>query len=248
MKKLSVIIITYNEEHNIVRCLESVKPFADEVIVVDSYSTDKTVEICKSFGCKVLKHEFLGYSKQKQLAVDAAENDWIFWIDADEQVSTDLATEILHLKEVQQQDIAGYSIPRTFVYLGRVMKYSSGSKEMLLRIFDRKKSHFTDVTVHEEVKVKGKTLNLKNKLFHYSYRDLSHHLQKIDKYTTQAAEGYLKQGKRFSKCWVIFKFPISFCTFYFLRLGFLDGYPGFVNAFLAAFYGSMKVAKTIEGR
>jgi glycosyltransferase involved in cell wall biosynthesis len=243
MAGLSVVIITYQEEENIARCLDSVKNLADEIVVVDSNSTDRTVEICRSLGCRIFSHAFEGYGKQKQFAVDQAANDWVLSLDADEVVSKELHTEIRNLMNIENNPVAGYRIPRSFFYMGRILKHT---KEDHLRLFNRKKGHFTLVPVHEEIIAEGTILKLKEKLIHYSYRDISHHLQKIDSYTSHAAMKYAQENKRFPKVWVALKFPVSFFVFYFIRLGFLDGYPGFIWSFFAAFYGSLKVAKTIE--
>ncbi|MGA3014730.1 MAG: glycosyltransferase family 2 protein [Bacteroidales bacterium] len=243
IRKLSVVIITYNEENNILRCINSVKNLADEIIVVDSFSTDRTVEICNSSGCKVILHKFEGYGQQKQFGVDQAENDWILSLDADEEVTDELVQEIKALLNKEIIPHGGYYIPFAFFYLGRVLKHVGVGN---LRLFDRTKGKFRIVAVHESVDVNGPVGKLKGKVIHYSYRDLAHHLQKLNTYTSQAAEGYISQGRKFSKVWVFFKFPINFLNFYFIRLGILNGYPGFIWSFFAAIYGSVKVAKTIE--
>jgi glycosyltransferase involved in cell wall biosynthesis len=245
MARLSVVIITHNEEHNISRCLESVKGFADETVVVDSLSGDKTVEICKTFGCKVILHEFEGYGKQKQFAIEQAENDWIYSLDADEVLTDDLKNEIRLILASEEKAFGGYRVPETFMYLGKLLKHSVTYP---LRFFNRTNGRFTDVPVHEEFVVNNAVGKLKGKMIHYSYRSLEHHLQKINHYTTQAAIKNSQINKSFSKAWVAVKFPVNFFIYYFLRLGFLDGYPGFMWSFLAAFYGSMKIAKTIEMR
>jgi glycosyltransferase involved in cell wall biosynthesis len=246
MHKLSVVIITYNEEANILRCIHSVKTLADEILVVDSFSTDRTVEISNSLGCKVISHLFEGYGQQKQFGVEQAANDWILSLDADEVVTDDLCLEIKNLLNLDTIPYSGYNIPFSLFYMGRILRYSGTRKEIHLRLFNRNKGQFTQVNVHEGVDIKGSIGILNGKVIHYSYRDLSHHLQKINTYTTQAAEGYFARGKTYSKAWVVFKFPISFIVFYIIRLGFLDGYPGFLWSFFAALYGSLKVAKTIE--
>jgi glycosyltransferase involved in cell wall biosynthesis len=243
MARLSVVIITHNEEFNISRCLESVRDFADEIVVVDSLSGDKTVEICKAFGCRVIFHEFEGYGRQKQFAIEQAANDWIYSLDADEVLTDELKAEILGILASDKNSIGGYRVPEAFMYLGKILKHSVTYP---LRFFNRTKGRFTDALVHEEFIVEGVTGKLKGKMIHYSYRSLEHHLQKINHYTTQAAIKYSQNNKSFSKIWVVLKFPVNFFIFYFIRLGILDGYPGFMWSFLAAFYGSLKIAKTIE--
>jgi glycosyltransferase involved in cell wall biosynthesis len=246
MPKISVVIITKNEEKNISRCLESVKGLADEILVVDDHSTDGTTDICRSFGCRVILHAFEGYGKQKQFAVDQAANEWILSLDADEVATRELWEEIRSLSVLDEIPDTGYRIPFSLFYMGRILKHSGTGKESHIRLFDRRRGGFTDVTVHEGIEVQGPVRALKGKIIHYSYRDLSHHLQKIDTYTSDAATGYTLKGRHFSKCRVAWKFPVSFFIFYILKGGILDGYPGFLWSFMAAFYGAVKVAKTIE--
>ncbi|MEI7498975.1 MAG: glycosyltransferase family 2 protein [Bacteroidota bacterium] len=273
MPKLSVVIIARNEEHNILRCLESVKPIADEIVVVDSMSTDQTASICKEFGCKVYQREFDGYGMQKQFAVDKASNDWVFSIDADEVVSDELKTELIEMFETPcnkapglQGDnltqsfnnsvtpssnhsmsiFAGYNIPFSLHFMGRLLRHGGVGNEFHLRLFNRTKGGFTQVPVHEGIEVNGSSGTLQGRIIHFSYRNISHHLEKINTYTSQASEGYQKRGQSFPKIWVALKFPITFISVYIIKLGFLDGYPGFMWSFLAAVYSTLKVAKTIE--
>jgi glycosyltransferase involved in cell wall biosynthesis len=243
MAKLSVVIITHQEEENILRCLDSVKALADEIVVVDSNSRDRTAEICRSKGCRVFTRDFDGYGTQKQFAVDQASNNWVLSLDADEVVTAELTAEIKHLLGDESKSVAGYRIPFSFFYLGRILKHTRADH---LRLFDRRKGRFTTVPVHEGIVVDGDTGKTKGKIIHYSYRDIAHHLQKINIYTSQAAMKNIQENRSYSKFWVAFKLPVSFFTFYFLRLGFLDGYPGFLWSLFAAFYGSLKIAKTIE--
>jgi glycosyltransferase involved in cell wall biosynthesis len=249
MPKLSVVIITRNEEKNILHCLNSVKGVADEIVVVDSMSADNTPEICRKFGCNVFSREFDGYGSQKQFAVDKASNDWVFSIDADEVVSEKLQNEInLLFRQGPADDIAhpAYKIPFSLCYMGRILRYGGVGNEFHLRLFNRTAGKFTTVPVHEGIEVKGTWGVLKGKIIHHSYRDISHHLEKINTYTSQAAEGYQRRGKSFSKIWVALKFPTSFISYYFVKRGFLDGHPGFMWSFLAAVSATLKVAKTIE--
>jgi len=251
MNKLSVVIITFNEEKNILKCLNSVRDIADEVVVIDSGSTDNTIHICEEQGCRVIYRAFDLHAKQKQYAVNQAKNDWIFSIDADETISDELKSEIKSLfreenfPETNVQPVkSGYIIPIRLFYFGHRMKMSGRAKTM--RLFDRRKGGFVHVPIHEYVKVEGSAGSLKGEIIHHSYRDIAHHIQKINAYTSYAAEGNRKTNKSFSKFWVFFKFPVTFFIHYFIRGGILDGYPGFMWAFFAAFYNSVKIAKTIE--
>ena len=202
MPKLTVVIITHNEERNILRCLESVKPVADEIVVVDSMSADHTAEICREFGCKVFFREFDGYGTQKQFAVNQASNDWVLSIDADEVLSQELQREINRMfqdptkSEIQH---CAFLIPFSLHYMGRILKHSGVGNEVHLRLFNRTGGRFTTVPVHEGVEVQGSTGKLNGRIIHYSYRDISHHVEKINTYTSQAADGYRKNSRSFFK-------------------------------------------------
>jgi glycosyltransferase involved in cell wall biosynthesis len=250
MAELSVVIIVRNEERNILRCLASVKSVAAEIVVVDSGSTDHTVSLCREAGCRVFTREFDGYGRQKQFATDQAVNDWILSLDADEVLTPELQDEIgalmLSGPEQGQQQMAGYEIPFRLVFMGHKMMFSGVGKEVHLRLFNRKRGAFTTVDVHEGVHAEGPVGMLKGRILHYSYRDIAHHIEKINIYTSQAACGNLKKGKNFSRRWAVFKFPGSFFLFYIYKGGILDGYAGFMWSFLGSVYATMKVAKTIE--
>jgi len=245
MIKITAVIIAYNEENNIQRCLDSLKPVADEIIVVDSISYDHTEEICMSNGCKVFRREFEGYGAQKQFGVDKAANDWILSVDADEVLTKEIQEEITGIKNDPTGN-SGFRIPFALHYLGKILRHGGVGHEFHLRLFDRTKGKFTLVPVHEGIQVKGNIGTLKGKIIHYSYRDITHQIEKINRYSTQAAQGYHKKGRSFPKCWVALKFPINFITIYIIKKGFMDGYAGFLWSFLGAMYGSIKVAKTIE--
>ena len=255
MNTLSVVIIVYNEEQVIRKCLDSVKEIADEIVVVDSESTDSTPTICRDYGCRVFRRKFDGYGTQKQFGVEQAINDWILSVDADEIVSDELKKELRVLfNRGQMPDVSGlpdkqgYRIPFLFSYMGKILNHARIGKEYHLRLFNRKYGRFNSNVVHEGIELNGTTGTLKNAIIHHSYRDLFHQIAKANQYTSQAAEEYVKKGKSFSGVWVAFKFPVSFFIYYILRGGFLDGYPGFLWSFFAAFYGSVKIAKTIEKR
>jgi glycosyltransferase involved in cell wall biosynthesis len=246
MQKLTTVIITNNEEGNILQCIRSVKDLADEILVVDSFSADRTTEICQAEGCRVLHHAFEGYGQQKQYGVEQAVNDWILSLDADEIVTPELKQEIRSLLEKDEVPFCGYEIPFSLFYMGRVLNHSGTRNEFHLRLFDRRRGRFTLVNVHEGVELDCPEGFLKGRILHYSFRSLHHHLQKLNTYTTQAAEGYVTKGRKYSKVWVAFKFPLSFFLTYIVKLGFLDGYPGFLYSWFAALYSTLKIAKTIE--
>jgi len=247
MPGISVVIITLNEEANIQRCLNSAKEIADEFVVVDSFSTDRTVAICESYGCRVFLREFSGYGSQKQFAVDQAVNDWVLSIDADEIISPQLREELQAFTKTvfpDDVDVHGYYIPFVLNYMGNTLRHCGTG--MNLRLFNRKTCRFTSVPVHESVEITGKPKKLKGRLIHYSYKDLSHHFEKINRYTSLAADGYRKRKKKYKRFWVAMKFPITFFIYYFIRLGILDGYQGYLWSFFAGVYASIKIAKSIE--
>lgn len=249
MPGLSVVIITRNEEKNILDCLNSAKAVADEIVVVDSMSDDDTPRICRAFGCKVFSRAFDGYGSQKQFAVDKASNDWVLSIDADEVISEKLQNEInLLFRQGSGTGIPhpAYRIPFSLFFMGRILRHGGVGNEFHLRLFNRTSGRFTTVPVHEGVEVNGSVGIMKGTIIHYSYRDISHQIEKINTYTSQAAEGYRKRGRSFSKIMVALKLPVSFVSHYIFKGGFLDGYPGFMWSFLAAVYAALKVAKTIE--
>jgi len=245
MAELSVVIIARNEEQGILRCLASVKPVAGEIIVVDSGSTDRTAELCREAGCRVFFRPFDGYGTQKQFGVNQAGNDWVLSIDADEVLTPRLQEEIREKLAGLPRE-AGFNIPFALHFMGRTLRHGGVGNEFHLRLFNRTRGGFTTVPVHEGIEVNGAVGILRGGILHYSYRNISHHLEKINTYTSQAAEGYMKKGKSFPKGWAMLKFPFSFFAFYIVKGGFLDGYPGFMWSFLAAVYATLKVAKTIE--
>jgi len=246
MPPISAVIIAKNEEERIRRCLDSLKPFAAEIVVVDSMSADRTAEICIEYGCRVIRREFDGYGSQKQFAVDQAVNDWVLSVDADEVLGPALQEEMKVMAAARELPFDAYTVPFSLVYLGRILKYSGVGNKFHLRLFNRKKGRFTTSPVHEGILTSGATGKLKNRIYHYSYRDISHHLEKINIYTSQAAEGLVNKGRHYSIPAIAFKFPMGFFNFYVIKGGLLDGYPGFMWSWLSAFYAALKIAKTRE--
>lgn len=244
MPEISTVVITYNEERNIERCLKSVLPFSGEVVVVDSGSTDRTVEISRQYATKVMSHEWLGYGRQKQLAMKHSTCPWVFSIDADEEVSPSLCTEILSLDFSKD----GYEMPRKTWYLNRWVEHSGWYPGYILRLFDREKGQFTDEIVHEYVGVSGKVGRLKNDLLHYSYRDVAHHIEKMNDLTTLAARQMLEQGRRATVSNVALYPFFEFLKVYISKKGFLDGLAGLTISALHAYYVFLKYAKLYEFR
>ncbi len=241
--KISATIITLNEETNIRRALQSLD-FADEIVVVDSGSTDKTCEIAESFGAKLFFQDWLGFSKQKQLAVEKASYDFIFSLDADEEVSPELRTWITQLKALPEDQIAdGFRIPRLSYYMNRPIRHSGWYPDYQLRLFNRKRGFWKDVAVHESIKMEAnsKIEIIKQNLLHFSVESASHHHKMIgERYAPLAAKQMFLNGKRTNRFRICSAGIITFITTYFLKLGFLDGLPGFAIAQFAAHHAFLK--------
>ena len=222
---LSVILITKNEEANLKDCLESVS-FADEIIVVDSQSSDKTQEIARSFGAKLeITSDWPGFGPQKNRALNLATQDWVLSIDADERVTPELKQEIL--TAIASPNAADcYAIPRSSWYCGRFMKHSGWYPDYVDRLFKRGSAKFSDHLVHERLLPTGSSGKLNNHFLHYSYRDFSQVLKKVDVYSSAAAQQAFKQGKKGGLGEALIHGFWAFFRTYVLRRGFLDGKHG----------------------
>ena len=226
---LSVILITKNEEANLKDCLESVS-FADEIIVVDSQSSDKTQEIARSFGAKLeITSDWPGFGPQKNRALNLATQDWVLSIDADERVTPELKQEILAtMASANAADC--YAIPRSSWYCGRFMKHSGWYPDYVDRLFKRGSAKFSDHLVHERLLPTGSSGKLNNHFLHYSYRDFSQVLKKVDVYSSAAAQQAFKQGKKGGLGEALIHGFWAFFRTYVLRRGFLDGKHGLALA------------------
>lgn len=242
MPKISTIIISFNEEANIERCIESVAGISDEIVVVDSGSTDRTAEIARRYTDRVIIREWPGYGKQKQWALDQVSHEWVFSVDADEEVSPELKAEI----ETLDFRADGYYLPRRVWYLNRWINHCGWYPDYVLRLFKKKRGGFTDNILHESVVLKGTTERLKNNLHHYSYRDVTHHLEKMNTFTSLAAKQMYARGTRAGVYSVSIVPFLEFIKVYFLKRGILDGLPGLVIATLHACYVFEKYAKLFE--
>jgi glycosyltransferase involved in cell wall biosynthesis len=235
MEKLSVIIITKNEENNIERCLQSVS-WADEIVVLDSHSTDRTLEICRKYNCRTVQTEWLGFGQTKQKAVDMASNSWIFSIDADEEAGDGLKK---YLQQILTNDAInrfdGYRIKRQSWYLTGWIKYSGWNKDYPLRLFNKQRGVFNSNLVHESVMVKGKVTKIEEILYHYAYPDLQTYLRKMHQYGFLGADQKHAWGKSSSVFRAILHGFTTFVQMYFLKLGFLDGKNGLILAINSAF-------------
>jgi len=241
--KLSCIIITLNEEENIRRSLNAVK-WCDEIIVVDSGSKDKTIDICNEYDSKVYHKEFNGYGEQKRYAVSLANNDWVLNIDADEVVSDELKIEIENIFNNERIKYNGFALPRSLIFLGKKFKYGKESKEFYIRLFNKNFGDFSWDKVHEKVGLVGESKKLKGELYHFSYLNIEQYFKKFNSYTTKAAAVLYDQGKKGrSPAVIVAGFPIYFFKNYFVNRNFLNGIPGFLWALFSSLYPVIKYFK-----
>ena len=239
---ISAVVITLDEERNIERCLRSVAPFVAETLVVDSGSSDATVQVAARLGARVLHNAWPGYGPQKQFAVARATHDWVFSIDADEEVSPALAAEIAALDFA----LDAYQVPRAVHYLGRWIRHGIWYPGYVTRLFRRDRGTFSDDAIHESVVVSGTTGRLRGDLLHYSYRDVGHHLEKMNEFTTLSAQKMFAERRRAGAFRLALLPPLEFLRAYAARGGILDGYPGLVVSLFHAYYVFLKYAKLRE--
>ncbi len=242
--KISATIITLNEERNLRRALETLD-CADEVLVVDSGSTDQTREIARRYGARVVEREWPGYAAQKNFAAEQAAHDWILSLDADEALSETLSAEIMRVKR-EGPRAAGYRMSRRAQYLGRWILHSGWYPDFKLRLYDRRRGRWNGAYVHESVQVDGPVELLHADLLHYTCDSLSQHLRRLDRYTTLAAQELRAQGRRAGPARLLLAPPATFLKTYLLQQGFRDGYQGLLISAMAAWYVFLKWAKTIE--
>lgn len=247
---LSVAIITKNEEANIRRTLESVK-WADEIVVVDSGSTDRTCDIAREFGAKVFIEEWKGFAKQKNSAIDTCSSDWILSLDADEEVSQELAHEIRIVLDGYAASPAssydGYWISRRNMFLGRWIKHGGFYPDTKARLFKRGKGRVEDRPVHEVISLSGQAEELPGDIIHHAYPTLSGYIEHMNRYSDLGAEMAVEKGKRgFSFLNIVLRPIATFIYNYFFRLGFLDGREGLLLHLYHSVYVSWKYAKVWE--
>lgn len=242
---LSVVLITLNAGHQLEACLSSVSDWADEIIVVDSGSTDNTIEIAKPFGAKVIQQEWLGFGPQKQFAIEQAKNDWVLCLDADERVSPPLQTSIIKLLATQPPHQA-YRFPRCNKFMGRYLRYGEGYPDLSLRLFNRQSARWSDDPVHEKVLVNGEAGLLPGDLLHDSAETIDSYLSKQNRYTSLAAGEGLAKGKKTTAIQLLLSPVVRFIKFYLLRQGFRDGIPGLVHILIGCFNSFCKYAKMLE--
>ncbi|HLW30838.1 MAG TPA: glycosyltransferase family 2 protein [Aequorivita sp.] len=231
--KISALAITLNEAHNIDRYIQSLW-FADEILIVDSFSTDNTVELAsKHDRVRVIKRPFDNFSAQKNFAISQAKNDWVTFFDLDEVVTPQLAAEIV--ATFQNPKVNAYFVRRDFYFMGKRIKYSDVGKEYILRFFNKKYCKYDDSLVHELLQVNGTTAKLKNSLPHHTYRSFDHFTSKMYQYSKLQAEMLYKKGTKPTYYHFLFRPFYRFWKQYLIQLGILDGKEGFILAYVSAF-------------
>jgi len=244
LPKLSVTVITKNEAAHIGDALASVA-WADDIVVVDSNSTDGTVDIARRHTDRVYTRDWPGYADQKNHAASLAKNDWILSLDADERVTPDLAIEVGRVLD-SGPHVAAFRIPRVNWHLGRWVRTTDWYPDYQTRLYDRRAAQWTGRYVHESVAVNGKTGQLRGELQHFAYRDVAEHLETIDRYTTLAARQMHEAGRRASAFDLVGHPPLAFLRNYVAKGGLRDGVPGFIISAFNAYYVFLKFAKLWE--
>jgi glycosyltransferase involved in cell wall biosynthesis len=245
---ISACITAGNEEKNIRRCLESVT-WADEIVVVDSFSTDRTVEICREYTDRVYAHRWLGYIGQKNLIKDLAKKPWVLFLDADEEISAGLRDEILsEFKKGASTSVAGYEFPRLVKYLGRWIKHGDWYPDVKLRLFRKEHGKCGGKEPHDRLIVDGPVRRLQNCMYHYTYSGISDQVATINRFSTITAQGKYEEGVKFRFTDLFLRPVYRFFRGYFFKLGLLDGFAGLVVAVTTSFGVFIKYAKLWEMR
>ena len=232
---LSACIITFNEADRIEACLRSVA-FCDEIVVVDSHSSDATRELARQSGAHVIERDWPGYRSQKQFAVEAARHDWVLCLDADERVSPRLREEIGALRTTGFAAAAGWSIPRISDYFGRFLRHGNAYPDRVLRLFDRRRGGWTGREIHEHVRVKGRVRRLQGHFEHFPYRSLAEHQRRMQHYADLMAQALYEDGRRCGLARALLNSRWRFVRGYLLRRGFLDGWRGLTFALVESDY------------
>jgi len=245
-EKLTVLVPTRNEEANLRDCLETVK-WADEILVVDTFSTDRTLEIAREFGARVVQHEYVNSAAQKNWAIPQAENNWVMVVDADERVSPELAAEVRALLAAPGgPPAAAYRMHRRTFFFGREIRHCGWDTDAVVRLFRKDRARYPDLWVHADMLVDGPVVKLRGRFDHYTYRSLDQYFEKFGRYTTWSAKDLAARGRRATLLNLLGRPAARFFKMYFLRLGFLDGVSGAVLCALAACSVFTKYAKLWE--
>lgn len=243
--KISVVIITLNEEDRLEDALKSCEALSDEIVVVDSFSTDKTLEIAERYRARVFQHAFIDYGNQKNIALEKARHEWVLNLDADERVSGTLREEILRLRKLEQVPADGFLINRRTCYLGRWIRHSGWYPDRKLRLFKKDLSRWKG-RIHESLEHTGKTGRLKGDILHFTYRHMDDHVERINRYSRMQAQDIAESGIKFLWLRALLLPPVTFLRFYIWKMGFLDGFPGLVIALVSSWGTALKYLKAIE--
>ncbi len=246
-EKISACIIAFNEERKIRRCLQSVT-WCDEIIVMDSFSTDRTPDICREFTDRVVQHEWLGYVGQRNTIRDLASHPWILYLDSDEEISDGLRDEILAEFDPGPPKHDGYEFPRQVYFLGRWIRHGEWYPDVKLRLFRKDLGRTEGIEPHDHVVVTGSIKRLRNPVWHYTYDDLRDQMEQANRFSTITAQQKFVAGARFHWGDLFFRSFFHFFKGYILRGGFLDGAHGFIIAWVCAFGAFLKYAKLWELR
>ncbi len=239
--KVSVLVPTFNEEENIRDCLESVK-WADEIVVVDSYSTDRTLEIARKYTDRILQHEYVNSASQKNWAIPQVSNEWVMIVDSDERVTPELRDEILGILE-NPGEYVGFRMYRRNHFMGKPIRYCGWQSDDVLRLFMRDKGRYQEREVHADVFIEGKVGVLKNKLLHYTFKSFDQYMKKFDRYTRWASKDRAKKTPKVRWYHLTLRPLWRFFRQYILYLGVLDGKAGLIICSLAAYSVFMKYAR-----
>jgi len=242
LKKITAIIPTYNEAHNIEDAIQSVS-WADEIIVVDSFSTDNTVELATAKGARILQREYENSASQKNWTIPQASHEWIFLLDADERVEEGLKNEVQQILSLKEETHQAFWIKRRNFFMGKEVKYSGWQGDKVIRLFKRDECKYEEKSVHAEVICNGTIGYLKEKLVHNTFKDIYHYLEKWDRYTTWSAKDRAQKGEKPGFYHFVFKPTYRFFHDYFLRLGILDGMTGFIISVLSSMSVFMRYLK-----
>ena len=238
MNKVSVIIPTLNEENNIVAAIKSVQGFADEIIVIDSFSTDKTLELANKFNARVLQRKFDDFSTQKNYAISLAQHSWVYILDADERVTPEVSAEIKQALS-NPKNYVGFYVGRIFYYKSKKINYGGWGSDKVIRLFSKKHCEYDGKPVHEKVKANGNVGYFKNKINHFSFIEMNLFKEKLNKYGKLQAQELFLRNRKTTFYHSKLKPLVRFFIHYVIRFGFLDGYEGFQLSYLMG-YGVKK--------
>lgn len=246
---ISVVIITFNEEHNIGRCLESVKEIADEIVIVDSFSKDKTKQIASAYPVRWIENPFAGHIEQKNFAMRQASHDYVLSLDADEALSSKLLDEIKNIKADCQFD--GYSFNRLTNYCGKWIHHCGWYPDRKLRLWNKSKGAWGGINPHDRVEMQkeASVKEVREDILHYSYYSISDHLKQVNYFTDIGAKEAVEKGKKSTLLHILLSPTIKFIKSYFFQLGFLDGYYGLVVSAISAqasFYKYLKMHELLK--